>query len=37
MLTMYEQFGFSYISRYPENANGPDLEPFLVYLKHALP
>ena len=37
MLTMYEKFGFSYISRYPENANGPDLEPFLVYLKHVLP
>jgi GNAT superfamily N-acetyltransferase len=37
MLSMYEKFGFSYIPRYPENANGPDLEPFLVYLKHVLP
>ena len=33
MLSMYEKFGFSYIPRYPENANGPELEPFLVYLK----
>jgi len=36
MLSMYEKFGFSYIPRYPENANGPELEPFLVYLKRAL-
>lgn len=34
MLSMYEKFGFSYISRYPENANGPELESFLVYLEH---
>ena len=32
MLAIYEKFGFSYIPRYPENANGPELEPFLVYL-----
>jgi GNAT superfamily N-acetyltransferase len=36
MLSMYEKFGFSYIPRYPENANGPDLAPFLVYLKRDL-
>jgi len=36
MLSMYEKFGFSYIPRYPENANGPELEPFLVYLKRDL-
>lgn len=36
MLSMYEKFGFSYIPRYPENANGPDLEPILVYLKRDL-
>ena len=36
MLSMYEKFGFSYILRYPENANGPELEPFLVYLKRDL-
>lgn len=36
MLSMYEKFGFSYIPRYPENANGPELEPFLVYLKREL-
>ena len=34
MLSMYEKFGFSYIPRYPENANGPDLEPYLVYLEN---
>lgn len=37
MLSMYEKFGFSYISRYPENANGPELEPYLVYLEHRIP
>ncbi|MEH6737989.1 MAG: GNAT family N-acetyltransferase [Sulfitobacter sp.] len=36
MLSMYEKFGFSYIPRYPENANGPELEPFLVYFKRDL-
>ena len=36
MLSMYEKFGFTYIPRYPENANGPELEPFLVYLKRDL-
>ncbi len=36
MLSMYEKFGFSYIPHYPENANGPEMEPFLVYLKHVL-
>lgn len=36
MLSMYEKFGFSYITRYPENANGPELEAFLVYLKRDL-
>ena len=36
MLSMYEKFGFSYIPRYSENANGPELEPFLVYLKRDL-
>ena len=34
MLNMYEKYGFSYISRYPENSNPADLDPFLVYLKH---
>ena len=33
MLSMYEKFGFSYIPRYPGNANVPELEPFLVYLE----
>ena len=37
MLSMYEKFGFSYIPRYPENANGAELEPFLVYLEHTIP
>lgn len=37
MLTMYEKMGFKFIPRYPENANGPDLEPFLVYLEYVLP
>lgn len=34
MLSMYEKFGFHYIPRYPVNANGPELEPYLVYLEH---
>ena len=33
MLSMYEKYGFSYISRYPENANSSELDPFLVYLE----
>lgn len=36
MLSMYEKFGFRYISRYPENANGPELAPYLVYLEHQM-
>lgn len=36
MLSMYEKFGFSYIPRYRENANGAELEPFLVYLEYGL-
>jgi GNAT superfamily N-acetyltransferase len=34
MLEIYERFGFNYIPRYPENANPPELEPFLVYLEY---
>lgn len=37
MLSIYEKFGFSYVPRYPENANPPDLAPFLVYLEKVLP
>ncbi len=33
MLSMYEKFGFSHVPRYPENANVPELEPWLVYLE----
>lgn len=33
MLSMYEKFGFSRVPRYPENANVPELEPWLVYLE----
>ena len=36
MLSMYEKFGFRYIPRYLENANGPELEPYLVYLEHRI-
>lgn len=36
MLSMYERFGFTYMPRYPENANGPELAPYLVYLEHHL-
>lgn len=36
MLSMYEKFGFKYISHYSENANGPELEPYLVYLEHRI-
>ncbi|MEM8728856.1 MAG: GNAT family N-acetyltransferase [Pseudomonadota bacterium] len=37
MLNMYERFGFQYISRYPENANPPELDPYLVYLEYQFP
>jgi GNAT superfamily N-acetyltransferase len=37
MLTVYEAFGFRYIPRYPENANPPDFEPWLVYLEYHFP
>ena len=37
MLAMYESMGFSYIPRYPENANPIEMEPFLVYLKLVFP
>ena len=33
MLSMYQKYGFKYIPRYPENANDPELEPYLVYLE----
>lgn len=33
MLSMYERYGFKYISRYPENANAVELDPYLVYLE----
>ncbi len=36
MLSMYEKLGFSYIPRYPENANPPELDPYLVYLERKL-
>ena len=37
MLSIYERFGFSYIQRYPENANPPEFEPYLVYLEYRFP
>ncbi len=37
MLAMYEEFGFRYIQRYPENANPPEFEPYLVYLEYRFP
>ena len=37
MLSMYEKYGFSYISRYPENPNSAELDPYLVYLERKLP
>lgn len=37
MLSIYERFGFSYIPRYPENANPPEFEPYLVYLEYRFP
>ena len=33
MLSMYEKHGFRYIDRYPENANPPELAPYLVFLE----
>ncbi|MEM1430250.1 MAG: GNAT family N-acetyltransferase, partial [Pseudomonadota bacterium] len=33
MLSMYERMGFSYIPRYPENANPPEWSDVLVYLQ----
>ena len=36
MLSLYESLGFHPITRYPENANDPALDPFLVYLQHDL-
>jgi len=32
MLRLYERFGFRRIDRYPENANPPGFDPWLVYL-----
>ena len=37
MLSMYERYGFRYISRYPENANPADFDPYLVYLVYEFP
>ncbi|SHJ79628.1 Acetyltransferase (GNAT) family protein [Shimia gijangensis] len=37
MLRMYEKMGFSYIPRYPENANDPDMAPYLVFLEYVFP
>ena len=36
MLSMYVKLGFDYIPRYPENANPPGLDPYLVYLSREL-
>lgn len=36
MLEMYERYGFRYIQRYPENANPPEYEPYLVFLEYRL-
>jgi len=36
MLSMYEKHGFQYIPRYPENANPPEFEPYLVFMKYDL-
>ena len=33
MLSMYERRGFRYIERYPENANSPDMAPYMVFLE----
>ena len=37
MLSIYERFGFKYIPRYPENANPPELAPYLVFLEYRFP
>ena len=34
MLNIYERHGFRHIPRYPENANPPEFEPYLVYLEY---
>ena len=34
MLGIFEKFGFETIERYPENANPPEYEPFLVFFKY---
>lgn len=36
MLTLYRSAGFRPIARYPENANPPALDPYLVYLHRDL-
>ena len=36
MLRIYERNGFRYVPRYPGNANPPEYEPFLVYLRRDL-
>ena len=36
MLSMYENLGFDYIPRYPENGNPPEFDPYLVYLSREL-
>lgn len=36
MLAMYERYGFRYIDRYAENANPPDMAPYLVFLEYRL-
>jgi len=33
MISMYEKLGFTRIPRYPENANPPQMDPFLVYFR----
>jgi GNAT superfamily N-acetyltransferase len=37
MLSMYAKSGFSLVPRYPENANVPELEPWLLYLEREIP
>ncbi len=32
MLRLYDRLGFRHIDRYPENANPPERDPWLVYL-----
>ncbi len=36
MLSTYEKHGFQYTPRYTENANPPEFEPYLVYMKYDL-